>query len=203
MTELRPILGVVKANETGLPSELSPVERILWLAYCSGDFLRTNGPVPSFASLRGFQGSNAPYTFEAVLGGNLPLRFQQQEPGFIRADGGTRTVPLPEAFKNNYTAFEYEAVSVTNVATLTIPSSLLARYFLVSHGVRWNSCTYTSWVTSASVATPPFELPAITAPAHIHDLRFTNERGTTLSYEEKPGASWLERKRARSLRLDH
>jgi len=187
------------ARPGALLSGATPIERILWLAFCSGDLLHTNGSLPSFRDPRAVPEDLVKYTFEAIPGSKLPLRFQEHDPGFILLDGGTRVLGLPAPFTNGYVPFEFEALASTNVANQPLPAAFLARFFLVNDGppgapaVRWNSCTYSGWVAQAASATQSFTRPVIASSATVYDFRFTNRAGRPLKYSEQAGGNWLDR----------
>lgn len=197
-------IEVGHVQEGGFPVTADPVQKLLWLAYCSQSYL-SNHSGQSMPSLVDLTMAKDPPTvrvaYELLSGsGSLPRQFNEFAPGrrWVVEKGALVYVPCPPPFDKEFLAFRYEAEEATNHAGALFPTRFRAEYLMPvespgSVPVNRVVTVQVGLLRSLRVVEAGDFRPNITAEAIIRDTRFPEyAQAPVIAYRE-PQPTWLDR----------
>lgn len=191
-------------SEGDFPFIAGPVQKTLWLAYCSTAYLSAlvSNLMPSFLDLSlAKDAALARVSYELFSGrGSLPRLFNEYAPGKYGTivNGELVQVPCPPPYDREYLAFRYEAEEVTNRAGAFFPVRFRTEYFRPV--VRADKEPVNSVVAVEKGLLKTLQLvgvsdlrPNLTSEAIIRDTRFPElAKAPVLAYRESQ-PTWLDR----------
>ncbi len=193
---------VAMARTTPFPDFASPVEKVLWLAFCTAEhppLTATNLPaVTALLQHTNLSAVAADYfqTSPRLLK-SLRISVKGMQVPAPRDKSGLTFVRLPAPLAGGYVALEFEASSPTNVGPgLVIPQRVVVSSFMPDLWAK-PPRTYLGTridvsVAAAGTAPEPVTPPELPGVANIVDARFTDRRGMSFHYEET-NATWVAR----------
>jgi hypothetical protein len=193
-----------QVHEGDFPVTADPIQKMLWLAYCSQSYLSNLGgkPMPSLVDLTfSKEAPKVQVSYEQFSGkGSLPKQLNEYAPGkrLALVNGTLAYAPCPPPFDKEYLAMHYEVTEATNYSGALFPVRFRAEYFMpVEHpGSACSNClvrVQEGFLRSIQAATVSDLRPRITAEAVVRDARFPEySKAPVLAYREAQ-ASWLDR----------
>lgn len=184
------------AYEGTFPSHTWALQRVLWLAFCSGPYLRHGWNVPSIRDPLDALCQPLRSSVELLPGSGLPVRFEQVVPGVINLKTGEKAglLRFPPPYDKEFVEFTLDVTSVTNLNELYLPGQFEATIYFVTSDFKTNATRIAvtkrlATVTRIAQWTNDNWLPVVDAPAYICDHRFTNKIGRPIMYSH-PGGDW-------------
>ncbi len=192
-------------NEGDFPFIAGPVQKTLWLAYCSAAYFSAlvSNLMPSFLDLSlAKDPALARVTFELFSGrGSLPRLFNEYAPGKYGAivNGELVQMPCPPPYDQEYLTFRYETEEITNHAGAFFPVRFRTEYFrpIVRAGkepVNGIVALQKGLLKTLQLVGGVGDLrPNFTSEAIVRDTRFPElAKAPVLAYRESQ-PTWLDR----------
>jgi hypothetical protein len=184
------------------PAFATPLERILWLGFCSGQY-----PPLSATNFPQIDNLFMPSNVAAVSAGyfptapHIPNRVQVWAKGALVADpkspGGMRVIRPIGSSDEGYLAFTFESGSPTNAAgEAIVPQDLKATYYgldlSAEHPKPFRATEIVMTVQRLGPAQEALAPPELVGVANVLDARYTNKFGLAFRYMETNGG-WVSR----------
>lgn len=183
-------------SEAMFPAASTPVQRILWLAYCSAAALRRGGTedLPVLCDPPGKLPAPPVREWQVNPSSGLPMIYRERVAGRFGLQDRTNTVWLtyPAPLDQGREALVQRTTALTNRGGVELPLAVVKE----SYGVDTDFTNYarpylaSRWLVEATQfdrlvgPVTPGEIPGT---ALVHDRRFTNHSGTTLTYRQEAG----------------
>ncbi len=193
------------ARKGNFPLESWPLERILWLAFCSAPYLQQGGQkLPSFRDPANPQAQPMSCRLELAAASGLPTCYEQVSPGhlsFVR-DDKTEVLPYPAPLNEGFVEFAFKVTALTNAGEAQVPLTFIAEFFIgesdfKSFARRRVSNRRVGKIEHAAEISKSFAMaqwrPEAASSANIYDYRFTTN-GRPVMYASQAGMeAWLSR----------
>jgi hypothetical protein len=190
---------VGRVQETRFPVDGTPVEKVLWLAFCANEevFESTERLPQLCMSLPNRNIARVTVDFMQTTP-ILPRSIELWAKGMSIPDG--RHIPLPHPFQDGYLAFELVSdFSGPSAGTPMVPEQVHARFYTVDTSVEpvrrivaTHLAISVSEVSEVNLQGSGFSLPTLPGEAIVSDLRFRDDSGRRFQYLET-NASWVSR----------
>lgn len=191
-------------REGTFPAGAWPLERILWLAFCSAPYLPKEPQLPSFRDPANPLAQPKDSRSELSATSGLPTYYEQVSKGHLSIvqNGQVQVLNYPAPLDVGFVEFLFEAISLTNAGGVQVPLIFTAQFFMgdsdfQTYARRRLSNRRVGKVEIAFQVSKPLAAdqwpPEVKEAANIYDYRFvTNSR--PLMYRHQGGSSvWLRR----------
>ncbi len=184
------------------PADATPIERILWLAFCSGKY-----PPLSAANLPQIDNSLMPTNVAAVTVDyyptvpHIPKRLMVWAKGVLLWDStfprGIQLIRPTGPFEDGFLALEVEAAGPTNALEgVVVPQHLVASFYGLDLAAeparRYRATEIVVSVERLGPLRDSLAPPELVGAANVLDTRFTNSLGRVFRYLETNG-TWVSR----------
>lgn len=188
-------------NEGFFPRTRWPLDRILWLAFCSTERFNTTTNLPSFRSPNDLLAQVVSCRLERITADGLPSVYEQLVPGSLRVReaGSLKVIPYPPPLDSGYVEFAYRVLDVTNVYNLSVPLRFEAEFFAIesdfrSFANRRLTNRRVGVLSGVQRLVEVVGLPMTAESANVYDYRFTNKSGQPVMYQSAGGEEpWINR----------